>query len=406
MEPPVAASGPVLRRTATFSHRQERALQDVNGRVSVVNKSQEHLSMVKSTADGQKVARSAKQYSAVASRYAAPLASKKQPPGIGNEPQAGRAAPSHQRRSSTDNLSSFNPPMVFSASRRDTRPDSLAKKAMEDSNSLGAKRPRATMRTSLLEKRTQLQARGPRFYSSDRGGCLCSKKGSVRSSVEVSGAGTVSLLYSAAHWLFLIKLAEEEKKHDVVVELFRLALTLKAEPSEDVKVQLKLYHESHPTDELARRLVEECEGVMQVEMACTTVEAGREGQFNSEESNISVTNLARVDTGVSFGLNSGCSDADLGTPCMQSAPSEENLDFTPNGRQAVKEIDVDSLTKKVVSHTVPEGISITVPESSAAQRNVVTFPVPSHGRRKSWQCIGEQSSIPSAEKSNVFHRHT
>lgn len=267
--------------------------------------------MVKSTADGQKVARSAKQYSAVASRYAAPLASKKQPPGIGNEPQAGqsnmtklpfitgRAAPSHQRRSSTDNLSSFNPPMVFSASRRDTRPDSLAKKAMEDSNSLGAKRPRATMRTSLLEKRTQLQARGPRFYSSDRGGCLCSKKGSVRSSVEVSGAGTVSLLYSAAHWLFLIKLAEEEKKHDVVVELFRLALTLKAEPSEDVKVQLKLYHESHPTDELARRLVEECEGVMQVEMACTTVEAGREGQFNSEESNISVTNLARVDTGVS-----------------------------------------------------------------------------------------------------------
>ncbi|XP_024403485.1 uncharacterized protein [Physcomitrium patens] len=414
----MAFPGPVLRRTATFSHRQERALQDVNGRVSVVNKSQEHLSMVKSTADGQKVARSAKQYSAVASRYAAPLASKKQPPGIGNEPQAGqsnmtklpfitgRAAPSHQRRSSTDNLSSFNPPMVFSASRRDTRPDSLAKKAMEDSNSLGAKRPRATMRTSLLEKRTQLQARGPRFYSSDRGGCLCSKKGSVRSSVEVSGAGTVSLLYSAAHWLFLIKLAEEEKKHDVVVELFRLALTLKAEPSEDVKVQLKLYHESHPTDELARRLVEECEGVMQVEMACTTVEAGREGQFNSEESNISVTNLARVDTGVSFGLNSGCSDADLGTPCMQSAPSEENLDFTPNGRQAVKEIDVDSLTKKVVSHTVPEGISITVPESSAAQRNVVTFPVPSHGRRKSWQCIGEQSSIPSAEKSNVFHRHT
>lgn len=71
------------------------------------------------------------------------------------------------------------------------------------------------------------------------------------------------------------------------------------QPSEDVKVQLKLYHESHPTDELARRLVEECEGVMQVEMACTTVEAGREGQFNSEESNISVTNLARVDTGVS-----------------------------------------------------------------------------------------------------------
>lgn len=67
---------------------------------------------------------------------------------------------------------------------------------------------------------------------------------------------------------------------------------------------------------------------------------------------------------------------------------------------------MDSLTKKVVSHTVPEGISITVPESSAAQRNVVTFPVPSHGRRKSWQCIGEQSSIPSAEKSNVFHRHT
>lgn len=48
--------------------------------------------------------------------------------------------------------------------------------------------------------------------------------------------------------------------------------------------------------------------------------------WDGDGSIVLITSLSRQ-----FGLNSGCSDADLGTPCMQSAPSEENLDFTPNG---------------------------------------------------------------------------
>lgn len=52
--------------------------------------SQEHPSIAKTTVDGEKVTRPAKQYSAVASRYAAPLASKKQL-GTADGPNAGHS---------------------------------------------------------------------------------------------------------------------------------------------------------------------------------------------------------------------------------------------------------------------------------------------------------------------------
>lgn len=55
------------------------------------------------------------------------------------------------------------------------------------------------------------------------------KKGLVWSFVEVFGVGIVFLLYFVVYWLFLIKLVEEEKKYDVVVELFWLVLILKVE---------------------------------------------------------------------------------------------------------------------------------------------------------------------------------
>jgi len=53
----------------------------------------------------------------------------------------------------------------------------------------------------------------------------------VRGSVDISLSSDASLLYSASHWVALIKLAEGEKKHEVVIDLFRVAIRLEAEVS-------------------------------------------------------------------------------------------------------------------------------------------------------------------------------
>ena len=116
--------------------------------------------------------------------------------------------------------------MVFAASSRDAKPSTLSKKADANGNSFGTKRPRVGVRASMIDKKSPAQTRAPRFLSLDKGACTCSKNRLVRGSVD---SGSASLLYSAAHWLSLIKLAESEKKHEVVVDLFRLAITLKAE---------------------------------------------------------------------------------------------------------------------------------------------------------------------------------
>ncbi|XP_024361241.1 uncharacterized protein [Physcomitrium patens] len=309
MEPPVLPAGPTLRRAATFSYRQERALQDVNGRANGLNKSQDHLSTAKSTADGRNVTRLLKQFSAVPSRYAAPLASKKNLSTTADKPQTGqanmtklpfitgRAAPSHQRKPSGDSLNSSQPAMVFSASVREPKADTSAKKVAANSSSLGAKRPRVGTKTSMVEQKSQVAARAPRVYSLDKGGCWCSKNGSVRGPAEASAAGSVSVLYSAAHWVHLIKLAEGEKKNDVVVDLLRVAVRLKAEPREMVKVELKRYGEGHPSDEVVQQLVEECEGVAGVSVSSTTIEGGEEGESISEESNGSAAVLSNGDSG-------------------------------------------------------------------------------------------------------------
>ncbi|XP_024361379.1 uncharacterized protein [Physcomitrium patens] len=302
-------TGPTLTRAATFSHRQERALKDVNGRVNGLNKSQDHLSTAKSIADGRKVTRTLKQFSAVPSRYAAPLASKKNLSTNADKPQTGqanmtklpfipgRAAPSHQRKPSADSLNSSQPAMVFSASVREPKADTSAKKVAANSSSLGAKRPRVGTKTSMVEQKSQVAARAPRVYSLDKGGCWCSKNGSVRGPAEASAAGSVSVLYSAAHWVHLIKLAEGEKKNDVVVDLLRVAVRLKAEPREMVKVELKRYGEGHPSDEVVQQLVEECEGVAGVSVSSTTIEGGEEGESISEESNGSAAVLSNGDSG-------------------------------------------------------------------------------------------------------------
>jgi len=121
--------------------------------------------------------------------------------------------------------------MVFAASARDPKPDTLAKRGDVPSDAVGAKRPRVVKRASMIEKKQQVQARPPRFYSLDKGRCSWCKNGTVRSSVDVSETGRASVLYSAAHWVSLIKLAEGEKKHEVVIDLFRVAMKLNAEVS-------------------------------------------------------------------------------------------------------------------------------------------------------------------------------
>ena len=119
--------------------------------------------------------------------------------------------------------------MVFSASARDPKPDTLAKKGDVGSNEVDAKRARVMKRTSMMEKKSQVQTRGTRFSSFDKGRISGSKNGTVRSSVDACEKGSACLLYSAAHWVSLIKVAEGEKKHEVVTDLFRLAIKLKAE---------------------------------------------------------------------------------------------------------------------------------------------------------------------------------
>lgn len=131
----------------------------------------------------------------------------------------GRSAPQHKRRPSTDN--SAQPSMVFAASGRDSKPNTPQKKPEVPSNAV--KRPRVVKRASFSEKNPQVQPRQPRFYSLDKG-----QNGMLRGSVNTSETSTASLLYSAAHWLSLIKLAAGEKKHEVVLDLFRLAIKLKA----------------------------------------------------------------------------------------------------------------------------------------------------------------------------------
>lgn len=143
----------------------------------------------------------------------------------------GRSAPSHQRKPSADALNSSQPAMVFSASAREPKADTSAKKVAAISSSLGAKRPRLATRTSVVEAKSQVAARAPRVNPLEKGGCWCSKNGPIRGSAEAPAGGSTSVLHSAAHWVYLIKLAESEKKHDVVVDLFRVAVRLKAEVS-------------------------------------------------------------------------------------------------------------------------------------------------------------------------------
>lgn len=54
------------------------------------------------------------------------------------------------------------------------------------------------------------------------------------------------------------------------------------QPQESLKVELRRYGEEHPSDEVVRRLVEECEGAAS---ACsTTTEGGDDGESKTEDS--------------------------------------------------------------------------------------------------------------------------
>lgn len=129
--------------------------------------------------------------------------------------------------------------MVFTASARDPKPDTLAKKADVAKKAADvakkaadANRPRVVKRASMIEKKSQVQTRAPRFFSLDKGRPVSSKNGTVKGSVDGTETARASSLYSAAHWVSLIKLAEGEKLHEVVIDLFRLAIKLEAKVSD------------------------------------------------------------------------------------------------------------------------------------------------------------------------------
>lgn len=112
---------------------------------------------------------------------------------------------------------------MFTATSRDVIP----KPTTNTNHATSAKRPRFGTRNSMIEKSPK--SRAPRFLSLDKGGCSCSKNSFSDNSGSAVLPGSVSLLNSAPHWLSLIKLAEVERKHKVVIDLFRLAISLKAE---------------------------------------------------------------------------------------------------------------------------------------------------------------------------------
>lgn len=136
---------------------------------------------------------------------------------------------------------------MFTATSRDVIP----KATTNTNHATSAKRPRFGKRNSMIEKSPK--ARAPRFLSLDKGGCSCSKNSFSGNSASAVLPGSVSLLNSAPHWLSLIKLAEVERKHKVVIDLFRLAISLKAEVPFCSRCWLRDLHQCNPAEVLPNR---------------------------------------------------------------------------------------------------------------------------------------------------------
>jgi hypothetical protein len=103
--------------------------------------------------------------------------------------------------------------------------------AAGDQTNACAKGSRLTKRISMIDRHPREQMGHVRSMSLDRGVCQQKESRHRQSGVlpcgkELTGS---SLLQSASHWLFLIKLAENEKNPKAILDLFRLAISLRAQ---------------------------------------------------------------------------------------------------------------------------------------------------------------------------------
>jgi hypothetical protein len=84
----------------------------------------------------------------------------------------------------------------------------------------------------------------------------------------------------------------------------------------------------------------------------------------------------------------------------------KTVSYVGVGRGAIKQMDVDSLMKEVVSHILPEGIAKSPVDANAIVPNGKPSTHEYHVRRKSWQDAGDQSVTEIVESISRSHRHS
>jgi hypothetical protein len=83
--------------------------------------------------------------------------------------------------------------------------------------------------SSVLEKSLQKQPQDTQFVSGKSGARSPSVESRVQTCVPPQAKISGNLLRSATHWLYLVELALAEKLHNVAVDLFRLAISCRAQ---------------------------------------------------------------------------------------------------------------------------------------------------------------------------------
>lgn len=113
--------------------------------------------------------------------------------------------------------------------------------------------------SSVLEKSLQKQPQDTQFVSVKSGARSPSVESLVQTCVPPQAKISGNLLRSATHWLYLVELALAEKLHNVAVDLFRLAISCRAQPLEHIAMNLRLYWEAHAVgDDSIGYLLQQC----------------------------------------------------------------------------------------------------------------------------------------------------
>ncbi|KAH9559805.1 hypothetical protein CY35_06G074700 [Sphagnum magellanicum] len=158
-------------------------------------------------------------------------------------------------------LSGLKPSHVSAS--RNTRASKVAATTAAGEQKTGGKIGRFTKSlssaSSLLEKSLQKQPQDTQFVSVKSGARSPLVESLVQTFVPPQAKISGNLLRSATHWLYLVELALAEKLHNVAVDLFRLAISCRAQPLEHIAMNLRLYWEAHAVgDDSIGYLLQQC----------------------------------------------------------------------------------------------------------------------------------------------------